>query len=49
MTDDHGLSMPLGRAGQPADMWPGYVFPASGESSYITAASLGVTGGLSTK
>lgn len=53
MTDDkiaqHGLSTPLGRAGQPAEVAPAYVFFASGESSYITAESLGVTGGQPTK
>ena len=49
MTDDKvaefGKSTPLGRAGQPAELAPAYVFFASGESSYITAEVLGVTGG----
>ena len=36
---------PLGRAGQPAECAPAYVFFASQESSYITAEMLGVTGG----
>jgi NAD(P)-dependent dehydrogenase (short-subunit alcohol dehydrogenase family) len=53
MTDEkiaeHGQSTPLGRAGQPAEVAPAYVFFASGESSYITAESLGVTGGQPTK
>ena len=53
MTDEkiaeHGKSTPLGRAGQPAEVAPAYVFFASGESSYITAESLGVTGGNPTK
>lgn len=53
MTDDkiaeHGLETPLGRAGQPAEVAPAYVFFASGESSYITAETLGVTGGVPTK
>jgi NAD(P)-dependent dehydrogenase (short-subunit alcohol dehydrogenase family) len=53
MTDEkiaeHGLSTPLGRAGQPAEVAPAYVFFASGESSYITAEALGVTGGQPTK
>ena len=52
MTDEkiaeHGVSTPLGRAGQPAEVAPAYVFFASGESSYITAEVLGVTGGLPT-
>jgi NAD(P)-dependent dehydrogenase (short-subunit alcohol dehydrogenase family) len=41
----HGESAPLGRAGQPAEVAPAYVFFASQESSYITAEMLGVTGG----
>ena len=53
MTDEkiaeHGKSTPLGRAGQPSEVAPAYVFFASGESSYITAEALGVTGGLPTK
>ena len=41
----HGESTPLGRAGQPAEVAPAYVFLASQESSYITGEMLGVTGG----
>jgi NAD(P)-dependent dehydrogenase (short-subunit alcohol dehydrogenase family) len=41
----HGQETPLGRAGQPAEVAPAYVFFASQESSFITAAVLGVTGG----
>jgi NAD(P)-dependent dehydrogenase (short-subunit alcohol dehydrogenase family) len=41
----HGESTPLGRAGQPAEVAPAYVFFASQESSYITAEMLAVTGG----
>ena len=41
----HGESAPLGRAGQPAELAPTYVFFASQESSYITGEMLGVTGG----
>lgn len=41
----HGESAPLGRAGQPAEVAPSYVFFASQESSYITGEMLGVTGG----
>jgi NAD(P)-dependent dehydrogenase (short-subunit alcohol dehydrogenase family) len=40
-----GQQTPLGRAGQPAEVAPAYVFFASQESSYITGETLGVTGG----
>ena len=40
-----GEDTPLGRAGQPAELAPAFVFFASQESSYITAEVLGVTGG----
>jgi NAD(P)-dependent dehydrogenase (short-subunit alcohol dehydrogenase family) len=40
-----GQDTPLGRAGQPAELAPTYVFLASQESSYITAEIIGVTGG----
>ncbi|MBL8159636.1 SDR family oxidoreductase [Candidatus Saccharibacteria bacterium] len=40
-----GQNTPLGRAGQPAELAPTYVFLASQESSYITAEVIGVTGG----
>lgn len=40
-----GENTPLGRAGQPAEVAPAYVFLASQESSYITAEVIGVTGG----
>lgn len=40
-----GSSTPMGRAGQPAELAPAYVFFASQESSYITAETLAVTGG----
>ena len=43
--EDHGESTPLGRAGQPAELAPAYVFFASQESSYITSEMLAVTGG----
>ena len=41
-----GGDTPLGRAGQPAELAPAYVFLASQESSYITGERIGVTGGL---
>lgn len=40
-----GQQAPLGRAGQPAECAPAYVFLASQESSYITGEVIGVTGG----
>lgn len=40
-----GEKVPLGRAGQPAEVAPAFVFLASQESSYITAEVIGVTGG----
>jgi NAD(P)-dependent dehydrogenase (short-subunit alcohol dehydrogenase family) len=43
--DQFGADTPLGRAGQPAELAPAYVFLASQESSYITGERIGVTGG----
>ncbi len=43
--ESHGKSAPLGRAGQPAEVAPAFVFFASQDASYITAETLGVTGG----
>ncbi|GAB7193230.1 SDR family oxidoreductase [Kineococcus sp. NUM-3379] len=43
--ESFGEDVPLGRAGQPAELAPAFVFFASQESSYITAEVLGVTGG----
>jgi hypothetical protein len=40
-----GQDTPLGRAGQPAELAPAFVFFASQESSYVTGEVLGVTGG----
>jgi NAD(P)-dependent dehydrogenase (short-subunit alcohol dehydrogenase family) len=40
-----GGDTPMGRAAQPAELAPPYVFFASQESSYITGEVLGVTGG----
>jgi len=42
---DFGTQAPLGRAGQPAELAPVYVFLATQESSYITGEVMGVTGG----
>ena len=43
--DSFGEDTPMGRAGQPAELAPAYVFFASQESSYISGEVLGVTGG----
>jgi NAD(P)-dependent dehydrogenase (short-subunit alcohol dehydrogenase family) len=40
-----GEDTPMGRAGQPAELAPAYVFFASQESSYVSGEVLGVTGG----
>ncbi len=43
-----GEQTPLGRAGQPAEMAPAYVFLASPESSYVIGETLSATGGKPT-
>lgn len=40
-----GQDEPLGRAGQPVELAPVYVFLASDKASYVTAMTYGVTGG----
>lgn len=40
-----GQDTPLGRAGQPAELAPAYVYLASDEASYVSGAVLPVTGG----
>jgi NAD(P)-dependent dehydrogenase (short-subunit alcohol dehydrogenase family) len=42
---EFGKTTPMGRAGQPAELAPAYVFLASGEASYITGEVIAVTGG----
>lgn len=42
---EFGQDTPLGRAGQPAELAPAYVFLASPESSYVSGAIVPVTGG----
>lgn len=42
---DFGQDTPLGRAGQPSEVAPAYVFLASHDSSYITGQVLHVNGG----
>ena len=43
--EQFGQSTPTGRAGQPVELAPIYVFLASPESSYITGEVIGATGG----
>jgi NAD(P)-dependent dehydrogenase (short-subunit alcohol dehydrogenase family) len=43
--ESFGEQTPLGRAGQPAELAPAYVFLASAKASYITGEVLAVTGG----
>ncbi len=42
---DFGKSTPLGRAGQPTELAPAYVFLTSPESSYVIGETLNVNGG----
>jgi NAD(P)-dependent dehydrogenase (short-subunit alcohol dehydrogenase family) len=43
--ESFGDNVPLGRAGQPAELAPIYVLPASDDASYISGARVAVTGG----
>ncbi len=43
---DFGSQTPFGRAGQPVELAPAYVFLASAESSYVTGETLNVNGGM---
>jgi NAD(P)-dependent dehydrogenase (short-subunit alcohol dehydrogenase family) len=43
--ESFGEQVPLGRAGQPAELAPVYVLLASDEASYISGARIAVTGG----
>lgn len=45
---DFGTQTPFGRAGQPAELAPAYVFLASPESSYVSGETLNVNGGMPT-
>ncbi|WP_316313898.1 glucose 1-dehydrogenase [Clavibacter michiganensis] len=45
---EFGEDPPLGRAGQPAELAPAYVFLASNESSYVVGETLNVNGGMPT-
>ena len=46
--DEFGQNSPLGRAGQPAELAPAYVFLASPESSFVVGETLNVNGGSPT-
>jgi NAD(P)-dependent dehydrogenase (short-subunit alcohol dehydrogenase family) len=43
--DSFGADTPIGRAAQPAELAPAFVFLASDDSRYITGEVIGVTGG----
>lgn len=43
---DFGQNVPLGRAGQPSEVAPAYVFLASEDSSYMTGQILHIDGGM---
>jgi len=43
--EEFGKDTPMGRAGQPVEVAPAYVFLASEEASYIAGATIPVTGG----
>jgi hypothetical protein len=43
--ESFGADTPIGRAAQPAELAPAFVFLASDESRYITGEVIGVTGG----
>jgi NAD(P)-dependent dehydrogenase (short-subunit alcohol dehydrogenase family) len=45
---EFGEQTPFGRAGQPAELAPAYVFLASQESSYVSGETLNVNGGMPT-
>ena len=43
-----GANTPMGRPGQPAEIAPVYVFLASAAASYVSGATIPVTGGRTT-
>ncbi|WP_375404990.1 SDR family oxidoreductase [uncultured Amnibacterium sp.] len=46
--EEYGSDTPLGRAAQPAELAPAYVFFSSPESSFVVGATLAVNGGTPT-
>ena len=47
-TSGFGKNTPMGRAGQPSELGPAYVFLASADASYITKQTIHVNGGMTT-
>ncbi len=45
---EFGQETPIGRAGQPAELAPAYVYLASPESGYVSGETLNVNGGMPT-
>ncbi len=43
--EEFGANTPMGRAGQPAELGPAYVYLASADSSYMTGQTLHLNGG----
>jgi hypothetical protein len=43
--ESFGKQAPIGRPAQPRELAPAYVLLASGEASYISGATIAVTGG----
>lgn len=44
--EQFGANVPLGRAGQPSEVGPAYVYLASNQSSYMTGQTLHINGGI---
>ena len=42
---EFGTDVPMGRAGQPEEIAPAYVYLASSDSSYVTGQTIHVNGG----
>lgn len=42
---EFGKKSPFERPAQPAELAPAYIFPASGEASYVTGSVMDMTGG----
>ncbi|OHV08954.1 SDR family oxidoreductase [Kushneria phosphatilytica] len=46
MVEDFGAQSPMGRAGQPSELGPAYVYLASRDSSYVSGQTIHVNGGM---
>jgi NAD(P)-dependent dehydrogenase (short-subunit alcohol dehydrogenase family) len=44
--EEFGSQTPIGRAGQPVELAPAFVFLASQEASYVVGETIAVTGGM---